>query len=85
MIYKKESELKIKQIELSGEVATESTQKIKTTKENDEIRNEKDNEGGIRHWTDNTFYVWGYQTIRNLGFKDDRVRDVFYINKVVVR
>ena len=49
----------------------------------DDIRSEKDYEGGVRQWYNNTFYVWGYQTIRNVT-KDDRVRDVFYINKVVV-
>jgi hypothetical protein len=84
MIYKKESDLKIKKFETDNDMSSEIIEKIKLKNEGDEVRHEKENEGGIRYWTGNSFYVWGYQTIRNMGFKDDRVRDVFYINKVVV-
>jgi hypothetical protein len=63
--------------------AKESSQKIRLSDPADEIRSENESEDGIKHWTGNTFYMWGYQTIRNVH-KDDRVRDVFYINKVVV-
>jgi len=83
-IYKKESELKVKTIVLADEVATEVTEKIKTPEPEDEIRSEKEFEGGVRQWVDNSFFIWGYHTIRN-ATKEDRVRDVFYINKVVVK
>lgn len=83
-IYKKESELKIKSISLGEGTATEATEKIKLKEASDEIRSEKELEEGVRHWVGNTFYVWGYQTIRNPGNKENRVRDVFYINKIVV-
>jgi hypothetical protein len=83
-LYKKESELKIKRVSIETDDATDETQKIKLKAPADEIRNEKEAEGGVKHWTNNTFYVWGYHTIRNLDLKDDRVRDVFYINKVVI-
>jgi hypothetical protein len=84
VLYKKESELKIKTVAISTDDASEQVEKIKLKEPADEVRNEKEMEGGIKHWTANSFYVWGYQTIRNLEHKDDRVRDVFYLNKVVV-
>ena len=83
-LYKKESELKVKIITLSDEKVTEATEKIKPLEDLDEIRSEKDYEGGVRYWYGDSFYVWGYQTIRNLN-KEDRTRDVFYINKVVAK
>jgi small nuclear ribonucleoprotein (snRNP)-like protein len=83
-LYKKESELKTKSISVNSDAAYEATEKLKLKDDADEVRDEKENEGGLRHWVDNSFYVFGYQTIRNTNRKDDRVRDVFYINKVVV-
>lgn len=83
-IYKLESELKIKSISLAEGTATETTEKIRLASPSDEIRSEKELEDGVRHWVDNTFYVWGYHTIRNPENKDNRIRDVFYINKIVV-
>jgi hypothetical protein len=83
-IYKKESELKIKSISLGEGTANEVTEKIKLKEPSDEVRSEKELEDGVRHWVGNTFYVWGYHTIRNPENKENRVRDVFYINKIVV-
>ena len=82
-LYKKESELRVKTLSQEDDQIKESTEKIYTGDAEDVIRSEKEFEGGIRQWIGNTFYVWGYHTIRN-GNKDDKVRDVFYINKVVV-
>jgi hypothetical protein len=81
LIYKKESELKVKTIVLDNDEVSETSEKLKTTDEEDIIRSEKESETGVRHWFGNSFYVWGYHTIRNTG-KEDRVRDVFYINRV---
>lgn len=83
-VYKKESELKIKSVVLTDNMGNESTEKIRTSSPNDIIRSEKELEGGVRQWVGNSFYVWGYHTLRNAN-KEDRVRDVFYINKVVVK
>jgi hypothetical protein len=83
-LYKKESDLFMKTIDLSDDKGSQMVEKIKTSDEADVIRSEKEYEGGIRQWVGNSFYVWGYQTIRNAN-KEDRVRDVFYINKVVVK
>jgi len=83
-VYKKESELKVKTIFLAEGDSQESVEKIKPANELDEVRSDKEYEGGVRHWYKDAFYVWGYQTIRNATL-EDRVRDVFYINKVVAR
>jgi hypothetical protein len=83
MIYKKESELKIKQVEIESGSIEEKTEKIKLNDPGDEIRSEQDEEGGLSFWIGKSFYVWGYQTLRNT-LRQDRVRDVFYINKVTV-
>jgi hypothetical protein len=79
----KENELKVKKIEIDNNEASDSTIQIKLSQPFDEYRSERE-ELGIKKWYDNVFYAWGYQTIRNINNKDDRVRDVFYINKIVV-
>jgi hypothetical protein len=83
-MYKKESDLFIKTINIHDGSAKEITEKIKLNDPVEEIRSDKEYEDGVRYWTGNSFYVWGYQTIRNVQLKDERIRDVFYINKVVV-
>ena len=83
-VYKKESELKTKSVSLEEGTATEATDKIQLKEPGDEIRTEKELEDGVRHWFGNSFYVWGYHSIRNAQRKENRVRDVFYINKIVV-
>lgn len=83
-IYKKESELKIKSISLEEGTFTESTEKLKLMGPSEEVRSEKQLEDGVRHWVGNSFYVWGYHTVRSPQKKDNRTRDVFYINKIVV-
>jgi len=83
-LYKKESELKIKTISLEEGTVEELTEKIKLKDPREEIRSEKELEDGLRHWVGNTFYFWGYHTVRNPDNKEDRIRDVFYINKIVV-
>jgi hypothetical protein len=84
LLYKKESELKVKTISLDEGEAAEFTEKIKLNEPVEEIRSEKELEDGLRHWVGNTFYMWGYHTVRNPENKENRVRDVFYINKIEV-
>ena len=83
-LFKQESELKSKTIVLKDEVSTEIVEKVKTSNPLDEIKSEREFDGGVRHWFANSFYVWGYQGIRN-PTKEDKVRDVFYINKVMAK
>ncbi len=81
LVYKKDEEFVIEMFQ-SGE-KFETQYKLKLNSDLDEFRSERKKEGGIKNWYDNTFYTWGYQTIRNIN-EEDRVRDVFYINKVVI-
>lgn len=83
ILYKKESEVIQKRFIIGSDKSEENKIKVKLSDPIDEIRHETEQEGGILHWTGNTFYMWGYQTIRNTT-KEDRVRDIFYVNKVVV-
>ena len=83
-LYKKESDLKLKVVSLQDGQALENSLKVQTNDPLDEIRSEKEFEGGVRQWLPDAFYVWGYQAIRNTT-QEDRVRDVFYITKVVVK
>lgn len=83
IVYKKESDLKIKTIVPGEEPVSEQTVKVTTSNSFDEIRSEKESEGGVRHWYGKYYYVYGYQTIRN-NTKEDRTRDVFYINRVAL-
>src|SRR5690606_6385735 len=81
---KHESEIRARWIlPQDGEDDETVTQKILLPNPEDEIRSEKENEGGIQYWYGNNFFVWGYHTIRNTTMKE-RVREVFYINKVEV-
>lgn len=78
----KEGELRVRTTDIADDESKEVTEKIKLLEPRDEFRDEKDDIGGVVKWYDNSFFVWGVQTIRNVT-KEERVRDVFYINKVV--
>jgi hypothetical protein len=84
IVYKKESDIKVKRINRQSQKVSESTHKITLMSPIDEVRHEDENEGGVAHWIGNHFYVWGYQTIRDASKRNDKTRHVFYINKVVV-
>jgi hypothetical protein len=83
ILYKKESEVILKRFSMEADQSQENKIKVMLSDPLDEIRHETEQEGGILHWAGNSFYMWGYQTIRNTT-KEDRVRDIFYVNKVVV-
>ncbi len=84
-LYKKESELKIKTIDLDSGEFSEREEKIKLNDVYDEIRMERSQEGSVKHWFNRAFYVWGYQSIRNNSKGQVGNREVFYINRIVVR
>lgn len=83
-LYKNESELKIKTINLEDQEVVEKTEKIQLSHPADEVRSESEQVGSIKHWFGKNFYVWGYQSIRNKENADNKIKQVFYINKVVV-
>jgi hypothetical protein len=79
---KTESDLVVKARFKNNETAGDTT-KILMRKPTDIVRDETEDEGGVRHWFGNKFYVWGYQTVRDPEMKfEDRTRSVFYIIKV---
>lgn len=84
-LYKKESEIRTKSINLDDGESVERNVKIKLSDVHDEIRMERSYDGLVKYWFDNNFYVWGYQTIRNKTGGEFKTREVFYINKVTVR
>lgn len=84
MVYKKDSELKIKSVNLEYDREVQSTVPIKLTYPNQVIRSEQKYYGGIRFWYGKSFYVWGKQTIRDNSKRNEGTRQVFYVNKVVV-
>jgi hypothetical protein len=82
-IYKKESDLRIKKINLDRNETTEFSEKLRLQSSTDQLRAEREQLGGVRHWHNSSFYVWGVQTIHNIASKDDGAKRVFYVNKVV--
>jgi hypothetical protein len=79
---KSESEIVVKARFKNNETAGD-TVKVLMKKPTDVVREETDEEGGVRHWYGNKFYVWGYQTVKDPEMKfEDRTRSVFYIIKV---
>lgn len=83
LVYRKESKILYKKIIQLSDDVEEGEETIKLNDTFDEMRNERDKDAGIRHWHQDAFFTWGYQTIRNINLKD-RTREVFYVNKVVI-
>jgi hypothetical protein len=55
---------------------------IRLTDQYDVFRGE-DNEGGsLRYWYDHHLFVWGFQTIKNITKEGDKIRHVFYVNRI---
>lgn len=79
---KSDSELFVKARFKNNETAGD-TIKVLMRKSTDVVREDTDDEGGVRHWFGNKFYVWGYQQVKDPEMRfEDRHRSVFYIIKV---
>ena len=62
------------------------TLQVKLKNPTDLIRNESKEDEGVRHWYDQFFYVWGYQSLKDPAIvNEDRTRSVFYLVKLHVR
>jgi hypothetical protein len=46
----------------------------------DYVRSET-NDGRIRHWYGNNFYMYGYQTVK---YEDGKVKDIFFVNRIKI-
>ncbi|MFN3839857.1 MAG: hypothetical protein ACK4RF_04040 [Cyclobacteriaceae bacterium] len=84
-IYKKESDLKITRINLDTSESTELTERLRLNTDLDELRSEREQQGGVRYWYQSGFYVWGIQSVRNKTSGENATKRVFYINKIVVQ
>ncbi len=80
-LYKDESVIKIKSINLADEESRSYQQKIKLNEPTESSRNEE-KAGEVRQWYGHNFYVWGYHTVRSTAQK---TRTVFYINRITIR
>jgi len=81
--YKKEREVYLASNWEDGNSAEEDTVKIELKSSLDVVRNESDEQGGVRYWFGPYGYAWGYQSIKNkVEQSSDPVRYVYYINKV---
>ena len=80
-VYKKERELIIS----TGSIREEpelDTLSIPLSNPVDVIRNESEDDTGIRYWYGDNVFVWGYQSLRDKSKNEgDQIRYVFYINK----
>lgn len=79
--YKKESKIHVNTSSMVLESEMD-TLGIPLKNPTDIVRNEVDEDSGIRYWYGDFSFVWGYQSIKDTERKtDDPVRYVFYINK----
>jgi len=84
-LYKKENRIFFKRIDSVDDEIKEGEDAVKLKDTFDEFRSEEERYGGVKQWYSDFFFTWGYQTIRNMNTEKDRTREVFYINKLVVR
>jgi hypothetical protein len=83
IIYKHESNLYSLLYAHHTGVARTDTVEVVLNKETETIKNESDNQGGVRWWFGNSFYAWGTQTVRDSDKQSDyRSRYLFYVNRV---
>ncbi|MBY0433766.1 MAG: hypothetical protein K2U26_06620 [Cyclobacteriaceae bacterium] len=83
LMYKKEETIFIqREHDVVEEKPEPHEVKIQLKSSDDLLRNEEDFTGELRYWYDRHFYVWGYQTIKNIVQEEDQTRHVFYINSL---
>jgi hypothetical protein len=80
ILFSKEKEIHLQVSQKDGLSLINEKKDIQLKSANETIRGE-DGTGSVRHWFDNCFYLFGYQTIKTTG---EGSRDVFYINKLKI-
>lgn len=80
-MYKKDKDLMVS----TGSIREEpelDTLSIPLLNTDEVIRNENEDDTGVRYWYGNNVFVWGYQSLRDKSKNEgDQVRNIFYINK----
>lgn len=84
LVYRVKNTIHFNKVDLISSESKNGETKIKLNDDFDDLRNDEDKDAEIRSWYNNTFFTWGYHSIRNINAKGDKTREVFYINKVVV-
>jgi hypothetical protein len=83
MAYKKNSEIFTKYTVPYDDHALADTVKVDLPNEADFLKDESEHDGTLKHWYKNSFYIWGFQNIRDKSKQSgDPTRYVFYINKI---
>ncbi len=81
--YKKEKEIYVATNWEDGNGSEQDTAKIRLKSVQDVVRNESEDQGGVRYWFGPFAYAWGYETIKNKNEQSgDHVRYVYYVNKI---
>jgi len=81
--FKSDEEIKLKTWKSDSVIL--DTLKIKLKNPTDKIRQEYDQNTGVKEWYGNMFYIYGYQSIRDKENIDNQERFIFYINKLEIR
>lgn len=80
LTFKNEGEINIKT--WIDDSSSQDTLKIKLKNPTDKVRQEYNQSTGVREWFGNTFYIYGYESIRDKENYEDQGRYIFYINKL---
>lgn len=83
LAYKKENEIFYqKEVGDSEEKPLVKQSKVNLRGPNDALKKEDEDQGGVRFWYGNHFYVWGYQRIQGTTEEGEQTRFVFYVNRI---
>ncbi len=84
ILYKKESDIVYEKERGDADEGAEVKEVKVALQGNEALKKEDKDEGTLRFWYGKTFYVWGYQTVRDDTREGGKTQYVFYINKVSV-
>ncbi len=84
ILYKKESQIIYEKERGDADEVAEIKQVKVELQRNESLKKEDKDEGTLRFWYGKSFYVWGYQTVRDDTREGDKTQYVFYVNKVSV-
>ena len=83
LLYTYENVIRSKIIQRNEVIEGKAFNDIKLKFEDDIVRNNDSDIGGLKKWYDNYFFAYGVQKIKNLKDRNvDLNREVFYINKI---
>jgi hypothetical protein len=79
-VYRNDKQLNVSTtVRDQGGMITSTNAPISLLNTTDILRTDEPQGGSLRHWYDDYFFVWGYETIKE---KEVSTRNVFYVNKL---